>query len=208
MQAQWLHKSPDAPGTRLIVFCNGWGMDAQAVAHFPPPQADLLMLYDYRDATPPRLDLTPYARCELLAWSLGVHMSAALPWEFHHAVAVNGTPRPVDDAFGIPCRVYALTEQRFSAASCHKFLRRAGIDPALCGRSPEALKAELAAVRAFVPAQTRRFDAALIASDDLIFPTRNQRAYWDTQAHTRQRPIAAPHYPFAHFTSWDAVLHG
>ena len=46
MKSEWLHQ---APAGELIIFCNGWGMDATPFQPLGARDYDVLMLFDYYD---------------------------------------------------------------------------------------------------------------------------------------------------------------
>ena len=46
VQAEWLHKNNCE---KLIIFCNGWGMDGHPFTHLSSEEFDVVMLFDYRN---------------------------------------------------------------------------------------------------------------------------------------------------------------
>ena len=72
MMKQWINQSGN-PG--LLIFFNGWGMDAKPFARLDATGLDVLMIYDYSNLDMP-VDLDAlagqYSSCRLTAWSLGV----------------------------------------------------------------------------------------------------------------------------------------
>lgn len=95
MQASWLHKSDR---DRLVIFCNGWGMDRFPLESLGSSEYDVLMLHDYRD-----LDGAPdlakiagdYRQLVLIGWSMGVWVGQKLFADkkhlLHRSLAINGT---------------------------------------------------------------------------------------------------------------------
>jgi len=92
MKCEWLYRQHRE---RLILFCNGWGMDATPFQPLTATDVDVLMLFDYHDLRPvdgernnpaPDLDLDDlfrrYSHISLIAWSMGVWAGQQLfrPW--------------------------------------------------------------------------------------------------------------------------------
>lgn len=221
MKTSWLARR-GAP--RLLVFCNGWGMDEGVVAELAaPPATDLLEVHDYAglDAGAFGRALAPYRSYRLVAWSLGVWASAVLVAATGRApegaIAINGTCRPIDEACGIPPRLFRDTVERCSAASRDSFERR------MCGgaaalahfraRAPQRdvtdQAAELRALEkgiAAAPAPASIFSQAIVGLRDGIMPPESQRRSWGAETAVRSLPL--PHYPFFDLTSWDEILGG
>lgn len=200
----------------LLVFCNGWGMDAGVVEHLTFA-GDLLILSDFTDFTlPPDCEtaIKGYARRSLICWSMGVWMAARLMKniDYERKVAVNGTLKPVDDNFGIPEVLFHGTLEKFDEKNRLAFYRR------MCG-SQDILKAFLlqAPVReledqrqelAFYWTHRRDeaenfYDLAVVARKDRIMPTVNQLRFWQG---TPVHEMKGGHYPFFSFSCWEELL--
>lgn len=208
MEKQWLVKegNPD-----LIIFALGWSCDAQAVERIRPAGYDILCIFDYRTLYPvAESETEAYRRVYLFAWSFGVRVSESVfrKISFYKTVALNGTPYPVHNRFGIPVRPFLLTLRSIRTAGTEAFERRtygkyypiaAAWPPSRSledkARELEALH-ELSQVEADEPFT---WDEALVGSKDLIFPPDNQLACWkerypDTRITTAE---GMPHYPFS-----------
>lgn len=112
MRIVWLNKKNR---DRVIIFFNGWGMDENAVIRLSGIY-DLLMVYDYRHLENKNFPvLEEYQEIFVVAWSMGVWAASnvipELPFSPSRLIALNGTEHPVDDHWGIPCRIYQLTEK-------------------------------------------------------------------------------------------------
>ncbi|WP_297627452.1 pimeloyl-ACP methyl esterase BioG family protein [uncultured Rikenella sp.] len=225
MQAVWINSRPEMRSERgVIVFAAGWAGSDELVRHLALPQGyDLLCLFDYRSlpaAAETRelyAQIAPYRHKYLIAWSFGVWAAerifgkADLVWD--GAVAVNGTPLPVHDAYGIPVRAFAVTVRSIEGAGTGRFLER------MCG-TPETLRAyykhrstrgleeigeELRRLRdgaaetaagAAVP-HAGFWTEAVAGTEDAIFPPENMMRYW-TEAGVRVTVgEGMPHYPLA-----------
>ena len=95
---------------RLLIFFAGWGSDENL---FPPPAAvgyDYMLCYNFCNQDFDFSIIEKYEGIVLIAWSLGVwaaektfagaDMGHAVNWV--RKIAVNGTPSPKNDIFGIP----------------------------------------------------------------------------------------------------------
>ncbi len=228
MQAVWITRSAEAdiPQRGVIVFAAGWAGSDELVRHLAwPAECDLLCLYDYRSLPGPTetaglySQITPYRHKHLIAWSFGVWAATRIfggrlfdranDWDT--ATAVNGSPIPISDTYGIPRRAFAVTERSIGTAGTAKFLERMCGTPAILKayykhRSTRALEEicdELLQLRRQaldgLPEKPEPVPAfwtgALIGGQDAIFPPENLSAYWREAG----VPIAfdpdMPHYP-------------
>ena len=101
----------------LIIFC-GWSVSPEILRDIKSDEGeDLWLVSDYRDLLFPE-DITPYEEIRLISWSFGVYVASRIcpewPARFGTCIAINGTPRPIDDAEGIPCSIFQSTLQHLS----------------------------------------------------------------------------------------------
>lgn len=193
--------------SRLIVIFAGWGMDAKPFEGLAKPGYDILAVWDYRT-----LDFDPawtagYSEVCVLAWSMGViaaqHCHKALGDRVTARIAVGGTPRPVDDEYGIPTAIFRGTLDGLNERTLERFYRR------MCGGAAEYAKfvacrpnrpaeelhdelqavSELAAAEAASPA----FDHYVLTKRDAIFPPANQRKAWYGTCEIHE--LDSPHLP-------------
>jgi len=221
MKSHWIcrHHSRD-----LIVFLNGWGMDACIAAQAPAPTGwDLLMFDDYAHLET-SIDVAKlgarYDRMVLIAWSMGVWAAgrafASASEVFTRAAAVNGTARPIHKRYGIPPKAYRATMSGFRTKARDAFYRRmCGCDDLLRRflaapprRSIEDQERELKAIRELTEHSEAEsaypFDEVFIGSRDRIMPPENQKRFWAERAPCTMRDM--PHYPFFNLT-WEELLH-
>lgn len=216
MRIEWVCKK-GTPG--ITVFFNGWGMDVHAVRHLEPEE-DLLVLSDYRQPDTVGLpSLVTYDRIRVVAWSMGVWAAARIlpEWGIRPActVAINGTACPIHDAWGIPSRIYALTERGMNIAGREKFIRRMFANEEEIHRflehpivrPIEEVCEELTLIREQSTARLKAFpwNKVYVSSGDLIFPTTNQQAYWNAQG-IIPISLGGGHYPFYRFSAWEEIL--
>ncbi len=224
MKHSWLHQL-QWQKERLIVFCNGWGMDGRPFQHLGASETDVLMLFDYRDLS---LDCDLAALCKryqsvfLVSWSMGVWVGQQIFRSWSHclsgAVAINGTLCPIHDHFGIPVAVYGATLEQLDATSLLKFYRRMCRERKILDtflvhqpqRSVENQRNELAALQEMARCEgceTAIYQDILIADQDLVFPASNQLAFWQRgQDGQRVHSMKGSHFPFYDWKSWDDLL--
>ncbi len=217
MKTTFLHKTG---ADRLLVFFNGWSRDAQSAPRLDAGGFDVLEVSDYTTLDGDVWEkVRPYSRIHLAAWSLGVWAAARvfhdLPVRLESALAINGTLRPIDAAFGIAPDIFAGTITHWDdEAARARFLRRMAGSAAelealpVPDRTPENQKNELAALQeavAALPQPPNLYTRAVIGSRDRIFPAPAQKAFWEAE----RIPFAErdlPHYPFAGLSAWPEVI--
>ena len=100
-----IEKQLNSSHPRLLLFFAGWSASPESFTGLKAENGtDIMLCYDYRDMTFHE-DLSSYKEIHLIAWSMGVRMAElalAGKYALTTATAVNGTPRPIDDNFGIP----------------------------------------------------------------------------------------------------------
>jgi hypothetical protein len=208
-------------GEKLLLFFSGWGMDERPTAHLHGGLYDVYTCFDYRELETNEIERwRSYDQITLVAWSMGVwaaeQVLAGIQLPIVQAIAINGTPKPVDDRWGIPRSVAQATLDGLTPDSLHRFYRRmvgggAGLKAMeQAGRLPaidlDERKAELAAIigRAPYPEGRLRWSEAVIGLRDAIFPPENLKNYWQGRAAIRE--IDAPHDPFERFNTWEEVI--
>ncbi len=176
----------------LTVFFAGWGMDENPFLDFRAPESDLLICFNYTNLDFNSALLEAYKRVRVVAWSLGVWaasvLMAKIPRFAADAIAVNGTPFPVDETRGIPSSIFQGTLQGLSNANLARFERRMCGDAATLAiytrvhpkRSIASLVEELAWIGRESAAHTvsPQFKRAIVGKRDAIFTCDNQENAW------------------------------
>ncbi len=206
-------KQETAGASSLVLFFSGWSAPAELFARLEADEGtDVMICHDYRDMTFGE-DLSRYREVHLIAWSMGVRMAElALGGKqtFATATAVNGTPCPIDDSYGIPRNIFLGTLEGLTPETLTRFNRR------MCGSREVMAQYTAAAARPFgevrdelraiydrcLPPDDKsiRWTRAVVGTDDRIFPAANQRAYWEGRCTVAE--VSAPHYPFHLWTRW------
>jgi len=224
MKTEWLRKEG---AEKLLLFFNGWGMDARLGAHLCRESLseefshDLLLCYDYRTlalATEVMEVLACYKDITIIAWSFGVWVAqhTALP-PITRAIAINGTLDPVNAEKGIAPEVFEATLSGWSEENRHRFNRRmCGSNEALSlfstmfpDRTAADQKEELMHLKEYVQAAGTTtaawsYDHAIIGGRDLVFPAQQQYQAWKGVPQTVISDM--PHFPFFHFTTLQEVM--
>ena len=181
---------PGQQHERLRVFYTGWGMDAHVFEHLLTGDQDTLIVWDYTDLT--LADMPVENRSiDLIAWSMGVWAATqTLPTEqIVSAIAINGTPTPIDDERGIPSAIFdgtlaTLSENglaRFRCRMCGGASAMANFMEHAPQRDLEDLRTELAALGNAIrtlPDKPFPWTQAVGCTNDKIFPIASQQAAW------------------------------
>lgn len=211
---------------RLLLFFAGWSAVPELFAGLKVEEGtDLIICYDYREISFEE-DLNRYDEIHMVAWSMGVRMAELAvggKWTFATATAVNGTPLPIDDAYGIPVDIFRGTLENLTAENLIRFNRR------MCGsrevlarymetqpRALEDVRQELQHIYDMchaIPetdagmqaphATAIHWTRAVIGTDDRIFLSANQRNYWSGRCPITE--IVSPHYPFHLWKQWNEL---
>lgn len=205
MQTVWLKQQGHS---ELIVIFGGWAL-GPAMFHHLAGAADILFVDDYRDleGLP---DLSNYKTRTAVAYSFGVaafaHLNSEERDQFDRAIAINGSPAPVDRRKGIPPVVFQKTLNGLSQDSFQSFA-------ALCFGTVQpdiaidvaARADELEAVAKRGAAPPPRFDRIWISQRDRIFPVANLARAFEGQENCIHH-VDAPHVPFDAWSSWQEVI--
>lgn len=218
MRIEWLNQKRK---DRVIIFFNGWGMDAAAVSHLTT-ECDVMMCCDYRSLNPDQQGFPEpgvYRKIYVVAWSMGVWAAAnvlsRMQLEPSLLIGLNGTEYPVNDQWGIPSRVYELTEKGMSESGRDKFLQRMldgkeELQRFECNKPVREIGEvceELARIREQSTGMQNhlKWDRVYISGKDVIFPVQNQLNWWQDRA-VCCRMLAGGHYPFYQFRTWEEVV--
>jgi Uncharacterized protein conserved in bacteria len=202
---------------QLVVLYGGWGTDENFFTPFCNDNFDFILFYNYSSDEALILPETKtYRKITLIGWSLGVWAAEYLFPKTgiipHTTIAVNGTPIPADDKYGIPLKTFEGTLNNISETNMDKFYIRMFGDKKtylenierIPLRTSKSLHDELRWLYNRMMEQTEpgfRWDYAVTSKTDRVFPTENMTSYWEKQKSTRHIIVPLPHY---FFPKWDS----
>lgn len=217
MKAEWLTRTG---ASKLILFFAGWGMDPRPFGRIAARESDVLMFYNYCEDEFPAFaaeSCGDYDHVSLVAWSLGVPVAERVcrqqSLEPCCSLAVNGTPCPVEDRYGIPVSLFDSTVKALSEESLLRFYRRMCKQPSLLEqflenvprRTIQELGLELSVLRNVSSCDQSVFHRALISTHDRIVPAENQFRCWQKLG-VPTGEIPGPHFPFYDYASWEDLI--
>lgn len=214
-----IEKTTHGDGSRLVLFFSGWAASPVQFRNLSAGGADCWIAYDYRSLEFPQIP-SRYAEIHLVAWSMGVWVASQVVPErrLATATAINGTPFPCHDEWGIPARIFQGTLEHLDAANWARFCRR------MCGsrtlavryeeltdRRVEELKEELSFLNRQVAErgcnESFAWDKAFVSLSDHVVPAENQLRYW-SRAGVPVTELDAPHHPFHLWSRWEEIWKG
>jgi biotin synthesis protein BioG len=202
----------------LIVLFGAWGTDENVFTPSCNDEFDFILFYNYSaDEALVLPEMKTYDKIILIGWSLGVWAAEYLSNKTgiipDITIAVNGTPVPADNQYGIPLNVFEGTLNNITETNIEKFYLRmfgdkktylANIDR-VPKRTLKSLHDELRWLynRIMEPKETGfRWDYAVTSEIDRIFPSENMNSYWENEKDTKHIILPLPHYFFHKWTSF------
>lgn len=214
MQSHWLNKQNN---NKLIIFFTGWSFDYKPFEFLNCGNFDVLIIYDYNDLALPQIP--EYKEYFLISWSMGVYTSYLLKDKlpkFTKKIAINGTPFPVNDEYGIPLKPFILTLRHAKTGLEGKFYQNifnsekeyAQYTKTQVERTIENRVSELnnlySKIKSTEISYQNYFDTAIISNNDKIIPTKNQINFWEGKAEIKT--VESGHFLYYNFTSWNEIL--
>jgi hypothetical protein len=206
----------------LVVLYGGWGTDENVFIPLCNDDFDFILFYNYSAEEALVLPETKtYKSISLIGWSLGVwaaeYLSPHTNIKPDITIAVNGTPIPADDQYGIPLRIFEGTLNNITEANMDKFYLRMFGDrktlqlnlDRIPHRSIKSLHDELRWLYNRIMEQKEpgfRWDYAVSSEIDRVFPVRNLFGYWQKESTTRHIVLPLPHYPFNKWSSYSDFI--
>lgn len=216
MRYHWLNRQNNE---NLIIFFAGWSFDYKPFEFLDCKNSDVLAFYDYNDINTEIPPINNYKKYSLIAWSMGVYtaylLKDKLP-KFDKKIAINGTPFPVDDNFGIGQKTFLLTLRHAKTGLEGKFYQnifkenfeyekylKTPVERSIENRADE-LKSLYEIIKNTNINYEPYYNKALISTNDKIIPTKNQLNFWKNNAETEM--IESGHFPYYNFKSWNDIL--
>ena len=214
MQYHWLNKQNNK---KLIVFFAGWSFDYKPFECLDCKDYDVLAIYDYNDLNLPTIDTREYQDKFLLAWSMGVFVAYLLKDklpEFSKKIAINGTPYPIHNEFGIPKKTFELTLKYAESGLQGKFYQNVftndnflnkylknPIERSIPNRVSELVYLNELIKNSQIEYDNKFYNKAIVGLSDKIIPTKNQLTFWGNIVET----VDCGHFPFYNYKSWDEL---
>lgn len=202
----------------LIIMYGDWGTDENVFTALCTDDFDFILLYNYSaDEALVLPETKTYRTIILIGWSVGVWAAEYLLPKTRIkpdiTIAVNGTPIPADDHYGIPLYVFEGTLNNLSEKNMDKFyLRMFGNKKTyhknldrIPHRSIKSLHDELRWLYNRAMEQKEpgfRWDYAITSKENRIFPSKNLNEYWEKETGTKHIVLDLPHYIFHEWKSY------
>lgn len=202
----------------LVVLFGGWGTDENVFIPLCTDDFDFILFYNYSaDEALVLPETKTYRSVTLIGWSLGVWAAEYLlprtGIKPDLTIAVNGTPVPADDRYGIPLKVFEGTLNNITEENMEKFyfrmfgdkknyLRNADRIPR---RTIKSLHDELRWLYNRIMEQKEpgfTWDFAVTSEVDRVFPSKNLNDYWSNELNTKHIILPLPHYFFHEWNSY------
>lgn len=194
MKTTFVHKGHNSS---LILIMAGWNADSSLFSHINRNGWDLAVTHDFSSLDFDDSFLEEYSTVYLYAWSLGVFIADRYlkSDKITAAFAVNGTPEPINDFYGIPSDIYIGTENNLSLPNLLKFRRRMFDSASELKKwndyfpeksDIENLKNQLTNIRETAGNNNNcsfKWNKVYIGNKDRIFPPDNQFASWSRKLH-------------------------
>jgi pimeloyl-[acyl-carrier protein] methyl ester esterase len=203
---------------QLVVVYGGWGTDENVFAPLCNDDFDFILFYNYSaDEALVIPETKKYEKITLIAWSLGVwaaeYLSPKINIKPDVTIAVNGTPIPADDHYGIPLSVFEkaldnITEEnigRFYSGMFGSIKENAARSEMISQRTLKSLIDELRWLYNRIMEQKEpgfRWNYAVSGDKDNIFPASNQISYWNKAEDTKHIILPQPHFFFYNWKSF------
>jgi biotin synthesis protein BioG len=207
---------------QLVVLYGGWGTDENVFTPLCSDDFDFILFYNYSaDEALVLPEMKTYEKITLIGWSLGVwaaeYLSPKTGIKPDITIAVNGTPIPADDKYGIPLNVFEGTLNNITEENIDKFYLRMFGDRKLYQtnidriphRTLKSLHDELRWLYNRIMEQKEpgfRWDYAVTSEIDRVFPSKNLAGYWEQKLATKHIVLKLPHYLFNNWRSFTEFI--
>jgi len=187
--------------TELVVIFGGWLTDENTFLPLCDGSFDIIIIHNYSYDPPfiiPGNNI--YDKTTLIGWSIGVwaaeYFVPRLNIKPDIAIAVNGTPYPFHDLFGLPMEkaetyLGSIDYDRVRELRLEAFGKTRGFDDNYNKISNHLIKSSLTEIRWLynrIMEQERpslRWDYSVISKDDKLIPDSNIDNYWKSVEKTK-----------------------
>jgi biotin synthesis protein BioG len=203
----------------LVVLYGAWGTDENVFTPLCNDDFDFILFYNYSaDEALVLPEMKTYERITLIGWSLGVWAAENLSLKTgivpDITIAVNGTPVPANNEYGIPLNIFEGTLNNITEENMDNFyLRMFGDEKTyqtnidrVPQRTVKSLHDELRWLYNRIMEQKEtgfKWDYAVTSEVNLVFPSKNLNEYWGKEKNTKHIIVPFPHY---FFHNWDSFV--
>ena len=207
---------------QLVVIFGGWGTDENVFTPLCHDDFDFILFYNYSsDEALVLPEMKSYKKITVIGWSLGVWAAEYLFPKTgivpDIAIAVNGTPIPADDQYGIPLNIFEGTLNNLTEENMEKFYLRMFGDKKtyelnkdrVPHRSIKSLNDELRWLYNRIMEQKEpgfKWDYAVTSEIDRVFPSENVNSYWEKEKNTKHIVLPLPHYFFHKWNTYTDFI--
>jgi malonyl-CoA O-methyltransferase/biotin synthesis protein BioG len=207
---------------QLVVVYGGWGTDENVFTPLCNDESDFILFYDYSaDEALVLPEMKTYSNITVIGWSLGVwaaeYLAPKTGIKPDVTIAVNGTPFPADNKYGIPLKIFEGTLNNITEKNMMKFYLRMFGDKKtyrlnsnrIPHRTIKSLHDELRWLYNRIMEQKEPgffWNYAVTSEYDRVFPAKNQKAYWTTIQATRHIVLPQNHYLFHNWTTFGEFI--
>lgn len=206
----------------LVVLYGAWGTDENVFTSLCNDEFDFILFYNYSaDEALVLPEMKTYEKITLIGWSLGVwaaeYLSPGSGIVPDVTIAINGTPVPADDSYGIPLNIFEGTLNNITEGNMEKFYIRMFGDKdtylknidRIPQRSLKSLHDELRWLYNRIMEQKEpgfKWDYAVTSEIDRVFPSKNLEGYWSKEADTKHIEVPLPHYFFHNWKTFSEFI--
>lgn len=207
---------------QLVIVFGSWGTDENVFVPLCNDDFDFILFYNYSsDEALVLPEMKIYTRITLIGWSLGVwaaeYLSPKIGLKPDITIAVNGTPIPADDKFGIPLHIFEGTLNNISEENMEKFYLRMFGDKRtyklnlerIPHRTVKSLHDELRWLYNRIMEQKEpgfQWNYAVTSEFDRVFPAKNLKSYWEKEETTKHIVLPLNHYLFHKWNSFTDFI--
>jgi biotin synthesis protein BioG len=206
----------------LVVIFGAWGTDENVFASLCDDDSDFMLFYHYSaDEALVLPEVKRYDKITLIGWAFGVwaaeYIFPKTGIKADVAIAVNGTPVPADEQYGIPLNIIEGTLNNLTENNLCKFhLRMFGNKKSyqenkerIPHRSIKSLHDELRWLYNRIMEQKEpgfKWNYAVTSEVDRVYPSEHLNAYWGKETDTQHIILPLPHYFFHKWNSFTEFI--